>query len=144
MSAKKTKQAFTNICDRICTKILGKEKLDFQTEGELYRIVARLSMISWNECTVSDSLEEAKYKAADFACPLYGDDEKQRPFCLAPHQLNGMITGKTIRSLQAPALKSSMGNTKLSHISGESFLQRHLKPQMHSVVIWNHRKSRNV
>lgn len=78
MSANKTKQAFSNICDRICTKILSEEKLDFQTEGELYRIVARLAMISWNMCTVSDSLEEAKYKAADFACPLYGDDEKTK------------------------------------------------------------------
>ena len=78
MSANNTKQAFANICDRICTKILAEEKMDFKSEVGLYRVVAQLAMVSWNTCNTCNSLEEAKEKVTDFAEHVYNGDEKAK------------------------------------------------------------------
>lgn len=66
-----TKQAFSNICDRIWKQILSEEELEPEIEASMRRVVAQLVMIAWNTCNISKSLSEAKEKVTDFAKQVY-------------------------------------------------------------------------
>ena len=70
-----TKQAFSNICERIWRQILSEEALEPEIEASMRRVVAQLVMIAWNTCNTSESISEAKEKVVAFAKQVYPEND---------------------------------------------------------------------
>lgn len=68
-----TKQAFSNICERIWKQILSEEELEPEIEASMRRVVAQLVMIAWNTCITAESVSEAKNHVVAFAKKIYGE-----------------------------------------------------------------------
>ena len=68
-----TKQAFSNICERIWKQILSEEELEPEIAAFMRRVVAQLVMIAWNMCITVESISEAKDHVVAFAQKIYGE-----------------------------------------------------------------------